>query len=93
MYNTHIKTTVSVKGFVVFIEYFVTEEWAVEWWLDSEVYESEIPVRQTVVQLLNWYLRGDAEIITTQLMDEFESRQYTQEQADIAKLEQEDTPF
>jgi len=93
MYNTHIKTTVSVKGFAVFIEYFVTNDWAVEWWLDPEVYDSEIPVRASAFDLLNWFLRNEAGAITSDLVGEFEARLYAQEQAEAAVLAQEDVPF
>lgn len=96
MFDTHIQTTISVRGFVVFIEYFVTSEWAVEWWLNEGAYEAseQFVETQTALDLLESLLRTyEYEHISQKLIDEFESRQYAQEQAEAALLEQEDIPF
>ena len=80
MYNTHIQTTISILGHIVFIEYMVTEEWAIEWWLSD----------QLVCSLLRAHY---ADKIYEILLTEFESRQYNQEQAYAATFANADIPF
>ena len=88
MYNTHIQTTISILGHIVFIEYMVTEEWAIEWWLSDE--GSEQFDRQLVCSLLRAHY---ADKIYEILLTEFESRQYNQEQAYAATFADADIPF
>lgn len=83
MYNTHIQTTISILGHIVFIEYMVTQEWAIEWWLSDE--GSEL-----VCSLLRAHY---ADKIYEILLSEFESRQYNQEQAYAATFANADIPF
>ena len=91
MYNTHIQTTLGIRGHVVFIEYMVTEEWALSWWLNLGAYEDCIP-NDEAVRLLETLLRTfEEERIEHQLMSEFESRKYAEEQKFIAN--DEDIPF
>lgn len=96
MYNTHIQTTITVRGFVIFIEYFVTKDWAVEWWLNEGAYEAseQFVETQAALDLLEALLRThEHEHISEKLVSEFEARQYAQEQAEAALLAQEDIPF
>lgn len=96
MFNTEIQTTVGVRGFVVFIEYFVTESYAIEWWLNRGSYDpghdhAEVSAGLDLLEtLLRMHEHGRIE---SELLNEFESRQYAQEQAQAALLAQEDIPF
>lgn len=96
MYDTHIQTTITIRGFLVFIEYRVTPEWAVEWWLNEGAYsasEQWIEV-QAALDLLDHLLRTHEDAhITRALLDEFESRQYEEEQRLSAMTAEEDIPF
>lgn len=95
MYDTHIQTTLSIRGFLVFIEYTVSKEWAVEWWLNRGAYSHAVN-EETVsaLALLDHLLRAhEYERIEEKLVTEFEERQYAQEQADAALLEQQDISF
>lgn len=103
MYNTDIQTTVSIRGHLLFLEYRVTEEWAVEWWLNPGCYFQQAQNGQvneeinTGLNMLDTLLRThESAHIEHTLLTEFESRQYAQEQADIAlgaNLDNEDVPF
>lgn len=96
MYETHIQTTISIRGFVVFIEYTVTKEWAVEWWLNEGAYQisEQFCEVQTGLDLLETLLRTyEHDRIASTLISEFEQRQYAQEQAEAAELMKEDIAF
>lgn len=94
MYDTHIQTTLSIRGHVVFIEYMMTPEWALDWWLNEAAYETEDASTVAALELLTTMLRcHEATRIETQLYTEFESRQYEMEQRASAELAKEDIPF
>lgn len=96
MYNTHIQTTLSLMGRLVFIEYIVTEEWAVEWYLNIDAYmhESESAATEAALELLELLLRvNHSDKIEEQLTSEFESRQYEEEQRILTLAAEEDIPF
>ena len=96
MYDTDIQTTLSVLGHVVFIEYRVTPEWAVEWWLNPGEYADpeEPEVSGPGIELLETLLRTyERHRIEEQLLSEFESRKYEYEEAMAARLALEDIPF
>lgn len=96
MYGADIQTTLSIRGHLVFIEYRVTEEWAVEWWLNIGAYQMEDDIEEvtSALNLLDTLLRTyEHERIESDLLDEFESRQYEQEQAFAAQLAHKDIPF
>lgn len=96
MYDTHIQTTITVRGFIVFIEYMVTKDWAVEWWLNEGAYQvaEQFEEAQMGLVLLETLLRThEHEHISEKLISEFEHRKYAQEQAEAALLAQEDIPF
>jgi hypothetical protein len=81
MYDTHIQTTIAIRGHVIFIEYFVTKDWAVEWWLNYGAYDLEDSATNAAFNLLDTMLRTHEHArINGILMDEFEARQYEQEQ-------------
>lgn len=89
LYETDIQTTLSIRGEIVWIEYFVTPEWAIEWWLNPGVYENDYST-----DLLETMLRmHENSYIQEQLINEFESRQYAEEQKFSNALAQEDIPF
>ena len=89
MYETDIQTTLSIRGEIVWIEYMVTENWAVEWWLNPGVYKDDYSE-----SLLETLLRvHESKNIEEQLLSEFESRQYAEEQRLAALVENEDIPF
>lgn len=96
MYGADIQTTLSIQGHVVFIEYRVTEEWAVEWWVNIGAYQMEDDIEEvtSALNLLDTLLRTyQSERIEEKLLSEFEERQYAYEQSMAALLEQEDIPF
>jgi len=94
MYNTQIQTTLSIMGHLVFIEYTVTEEWAVEWYVNMGAYHIANATTSMGLDLMELLLRTNhAEKIEQQLFSEFEHRQYEEEQKVIALAEQEDIPF
>jgi len=88
MYDTHIQTTLSIRGHVVFIEYSMTREWAVDWWLNDAAYVSEDAVTDTGLALLETLLRThENQTINEMLADEFEARQYEEDQKFHAEAE------
>lgn len=98
MYNTDIQTILSIRGHLVFLEYKVTPEWAVKWNINWGAYietlDCESPVPEESIELLETLLRTyEHEYIQTQLLTEFESRQYEEEQRVIALAQQEDIAF
>jgi hypothetical protein len=99
MYDKHIQTTVTVRGLLVSLVYFVTKEWSVEWWLNEEVYATseQFVETQSALEMLETLLRvHEHEHISNQLINEFESRQYASEQSDAVLFEKyanKDIPF
>ena len=91
MHDTHIQTTLSIRGHIVFIEYSVTPEWAIDWWLNPGAYETEDPSTVAALELLDSLLRThEHATIREQLMDEFEARQYEEDQRLSALADMED---
>jgi hypothetical protein len=95
MYNTDIQTTISILGYLVFVEYRVTESWAIEWWLTPGVYDDKNRNEAAPgAELLETLLRAHHSIqIENILSSEFESRQYEQEQMYAAETAKTDIPF
>lgn len=94
MYETQIQTTLSLLGHLVFVEYRMTKEWAVEWFINLAAYPSEDATTDSALMLLESLLRTNySDKIEQQLLSEFEGRQYAEEQAEAAKLMEEDIPF
>lgn len=94
MYDTHIQTSVSIRGHIVFLEYTVTPEWAVEWWLNAGVYNCEEAGAATALDLMQTLLRTyEHKDIEQILLSEFEDRQYHQEQAITKAVNEEDIDF
>jgi hypothetical protein len=92
MYDTDIQTTISIMGHIVFLEYKLSKDWAVEWWLNRGCYGDcvEPEIMAVGTELLESLLRTHwSGFIEQRLMDEFGSRQYAEE----AKLSKEDIPF
>lgn len=94
MYNTQIQTTLSIMGHLIFVEYEVTPEWAVEWYLTDGAYDNENAAIDSGIDLLDVLLRAyHSEEIEAKLITEFESRQYEEEQKIIALAQIEDIAF
>jgi len=94
MYNTQIQTTLSIMGHLIFIEYEVTPEWAVEWYLTDGAYDNDNAAIDSGIDLLDVMLRAyHCGEIETKLITEFESRKYEEEQKFVALTEQEDVTF
>jgi hypothetical protein len=88
MYDTHIQTTLSIRGHIVFIEYAVTPDWALDWWLNDAAYPAEDAVTDAGLALLETLLRThEHKAIKKMLIDEFEARQYEEEQKFLAEAD------
>lgn len=92
MYNTDIQTTLSLRGHIIFIEYQVSKEHAVEWWPNYGVYEKCSPTFEALEALTTLMRTHESDRIEGQLLTEFLSRQYAMEQA-IGTKGNEDVPF
>lgn len=88
MYGKPISTTIDLYGLVIYITYFVTEEHAIEWRPDEDMYEGD------AYDLLDLTLRvGFHSYIKNILQEEFESRQYHEQEQAAALAEQQELPF
>ena len=79
MYNRNLETTISLRGFIIFITYRVNEDWSVEWFLNRGEYEDSMPT-DSAIELLESMLRmHEYQYIENELLSEFEARQYEEE--------------
>lgn len=90
MYNETIKTTVDVRGHQLWIEYKVSPEYAISWW----IVRSSTNLNDSCLELLETMLRlHESESIRNSLIDEFEDRMYALEAQLHARMEEQDVPF
>lgn len=82
MYLQRINTTVSIMGLVVYVTYFVTNQNAVEWYLNQDWYgdDGDCSIKGPGIELLEVLLRRHwSSLIKHELFEEFQDRMYEEE--------------
>jgi hypothetical protein len=88
MYDADIQTSINIDSFVIYLEYRVTAEEAVEWGLNPGMYGRELKVLEHFLR--TWYSTE----VEKEIIDDFQARLYAQEAAEAATYSlKEDIPF